>query len=75
LQTNALVSVHKNGFYPNEFKNDLRTKFVDWLVGKTLDEAKRLCEIREKMNGAFDNDNLEPIKVARVGPDTVIKKK
>lgn len=48
---------------------------MDWLVERTVGEARRLCEIRERMSGTFDRDILAPMKDSRGGPDAIVRKK
>ncbi|CAD8047643.1 unnamed protein product [Paramecium sonneborni] len=75
LQGQMMQQVITSGFYPNEFMNELQSKFMDYLVGKTQEEVMRLVDLNNQMKTAFNVKNFEEIPKVRKPFDQQIQKK
>ncbi|CAD8139716.1 unnamed protein product [Paramecium octaurelia] len=75
LQGQIMQQVITSGFYPNEFMNQLQTKFMDYLVGKTQEEVIKLVDLNNSMKSAFNVSNFEQIPKVRKPYDQQIQKK
>ncbi|KAM3141691.1 hypothetical protein pb186bvf_006296 [Paramecium bursaria] len=74
LQNHVIQQVFQSGLYPNEFEDQLKTQFLDWLVQKTHSEVLTIAQTTHQMKNVFTGQ-FDNILVARKPFDKVIEKK
>lgn len=65
LRGNVIGSLQQQGFYPDEFHNDMRTRYVDFLIEGTAKAIDRRRRHSTLLDNVFDQQLVKPREQAR----------